>query len=380
MDHRLEKPIIIVDAAKAFPAEDLPGAVLTNESLSELMAQVKENLLHSANPRNIEISDVDFPFDRIGIRSRRILDCLFGVYDIAVAASQKITLKRHDLEKLKLIIVATITADKIVPCVAASVQDALKLPNDVQVFDVRVGCSGYVSALEIASRMMQSYEPGSLALVIGADCMSRVADASDRSTCVIFGDGGGAVLLGTADYEQPNLNPDCTYENPWRIVSTESYTDGSKGEFITISNEGKQDQTVYRFVARDGKIGVEADELSKMTVFMDGRAVYKDMVRLVPRKIVEHLKKHSLTVDDIDLFLFHQANARMIEAIGKRLNVPEHKIHNNIESLGNTTNGCIPSLLASEIKRNNPQARKALIVAFGTGYSLSIAYMERLDS
>ena len=124
MDHRLEKPIIIVDAAKAFPAEDLPGAVLTNEGLSDLMAQVKENLLHSSNPRSIEISDVDFPFDRIGIRSRRILDCLFGVYDIAAAASQKITLKRQDLDKLKLIIVATITADRIVPCVAASRQTA----------------------------------------------------------------------------------------------------------------------------------------------------------------------------------------------------------------------------------------------------------------
>ena len=377
MDHRLEKPIIIVDAAKAFPAEDLPGAILTNEGLSDLMAQVKENLLHSPPPRNIEISDIDFPFDRIGIRSRRILDCLFGVYDIATAASQKITLKRQDLDKLKLIIVATITADKIVPCVAAAVQDALKLPNNVQAFDVRVGCSGYVSALEIASRMMQSYEPGSLALVIGADCMSRVVDASDRSTCVIFGDGGGAVLLGTAERENVELNPVAAYENPWQIVSAQSYTDGSKGEFITIGDEGKQEQTIYRFVAREGKIGVEPDELNKMTVFMDGRSVYKDMVRLVPRKIIEHLQKNSLTVDNIDLFLFHQANARMVEAIAKRLNIPERKIHNNIESLGNTTNGCIPSLLANEVKRNNLQARKALIVAFGTGYSLSITYLER---
>ncbi|MGM9999407.1 MAG: ketoacyl-ACP synthase III [Candidatus Bruticola sp.] len=380
MNNKLEKPIIIVDAAKAFPVDDLPGAILTNEKLSELMLQVKNNLLHSTCPRHIEISDVDFPFDRIGIRSRRILDCLFGVYDIAAAASQKIILKRSDLENLRLIVTATITADRVVPCVSASVQDALKLPNNVQVLDVRVGCSGYVSALEMTARLMQSYPPGSLALVIGADCMSRVLDASDRGTCVIFGDGGGAALLAVADRTNEETHPVSTYKNPWRLVSAATYTDGSKGDLITVSSENNKDQTVYRFVARDGQVCVEPDELSKLTVFMDGRSVYKDMVRLVPRKIVEHLQEHNLSVNDIDRFLFHQANGRMIEAICKRLNIPDHKVQSNIESCGNTTNGCIPSLLASEIEHDSSKAKRAVIVAFGTGYSLSVIYMERLNS
>ncbi|MGM9992022.1 MAG: ketoacyl-ACP synthase III [Candidatus Bruticola sp.] len=380
MDNRLEKPIIILDAAKAFPVEDLPGAILTNEKLSELMLQVKNNLLHSACPRHIEISDVDFPFDRIGIRSRRILDCLFGVYDIAAAASQKITLKRSDLDNLRLIITSTITADRVVPCVSASVQDALKLPNSVQVLDIRVGCSGYVSALEMAARLMQSYPPGSLALVIGADCMSRVIDASDRGTCVIFGDGGGAVLLATADPTQKEAHPVSTYKNPWRIISASTYTDGSKGDLITVSNENNTDQAVYRFVAHNGQVCVEPDEVSKLTVFMDGRSVYKDMVRLVPRKLSEHLQQHNLRVDDIDRFLFHQANGRMIEAICKRLDIPEYKLQSNIESCGNTTNGCIPSLLANEIEHDSPKAQRVVLVAFGTGYSLSIIYMERLAS
>lgn len=376
MDYQLDKKIVVLGAAKAFPVEDLPGAVLDNGRLSHLMAQVRDNLLRGPHPVNIEISDPEFPYERVGIRSRHILDQYFGVADLAVIASQKLLAGRQDTENIRLIVVATITADKIVPCVAAHLQDVLKLPNALQAFDVRIGCSGYVGTLELVARMLHSYPPGSQALVVGVECMSRVMDASERGTCIIFGDGGGALLVGLDSENEDLLS--ANYSNPWRIVSAETYTDGSKGDLIEIKSEGQQDRIIYRFVAHEGQVTAEPDLLGKMVVHMDGRSVYKDMLRLVPRKVTEHLQALQWDVEGVDLFLFHQANARMLEAICNRLNIPEEKTYHNIEYYGNTTNGCIPSLMADVLKANNPNWKRAMLVAFGTGYSLSMVTLTRV--
>ncbi len=377
MNFKFEKPVFILDAAKAVPMVDLPGAELTNRELSHLMAQVQFKLLQEKQPRHIEVSDVDFPYDRVGIRSRRILDQLFGVKDLAAAASHKVLAGRSDLGRLRAIIVSTVTADKIVPSVASALQFELRIQSSVQAFDLRIGCSGYAAALEISARLLQSYPPGSMVLTVGADCMSRVLDASDRGTCILFGDGGGAVLLGTSPAEEDADGLGAVYGEPWHMVSAESYTDGSRGDLIEIKDEDNQGKTIYRFVAHGRELAVEPDELSKMTVFMNGRAVYRDMVRLVPDKIREHLKNLDLSVGDVDLFLFHQANARMIEAIASRLEIPDYKLHNNIEDMGNTTNGCLPCLIADEVRHNNTQLRRAMVVAFGTGYGINLSCWER---
>lgn len=379
MDQIFDKRVVILDAAKAIPGDDLPGAVLSNERLSCLMAQIKNELLNGPEHRSIEISDVDFPYERVGVSSRRILNYDFDTLDLAAAAANKICSRRSDLHNIKAVITATVTPGRVCPNMSSALQHLLNLPQDVLTIDIRVGCSGYVAALETAVRILQTFSPGAMALVIGTDCMSRIVDASDRGTCIIFGDGGGAILLGRSDDSDQGtaLEASASYSGPWHFVSAESYADGSKGEHICVSSEGNEDKLIYRFAAKDGMVVTEPDLRSKLTVRMDGRAVYKDMLRIVPAKIKEHLRRLNLTVDDVDLFLFHQANVRMIEAIAKSLHIPDEKIHNNIEYLGNTTDACIPCLWADTVARNNPKQRRAFTIAFGTGYAINMVYLER---
>ena len=376
MECVLDKKIVIIDAAKAVPGRDLPGCSLSNAKLTELMEEVQHKLQESDRPREIEISDESFPYERVGISSRCILDEFFGTYDLALAAGKKVLHDRRDLHKIKLITVATISPDRTTPNIASSLQHSLGLPNSVQALDIRVGCSGFMASLEASARMLQSYPEGSMALVIGVDTMSRLMDAGDRNTCIIFGDGGGAVLLGSATDEDKDALKGCTYRDPWCITSVESYTDGSKAEYIEVKND-PVNTMICRFSSHGGEPFVFEDYINKSIIHMEGRNVYKDMLRLVPQRINFHLRSLMLNSEDIDLFLFHQANLRMIEAITKIMHIPDAKLYNNIENMGNTTDGCVPCLIADKLRANNLNERRAFMVAFGTGYVLTSAYMER---
>lgn len=376
MECVLDKKIVIIDAAKAVPGRDLPGCSLSNAKLTELMGEVQHKLQESDQPREIEISDESFPYERVGISSRCILDEFFGTYDLALAAGKKVLHDRRDLHKIKMIVVATISPDRTTPNIASGLQHSLGLPNSVQALDIRVGCSGFMASLETSARMLQSYPEGSMALVIGVDTMSRLMDAGDRNTCIIFGDGGGAVLLGSATDKEKGALKGCTYRDPWCITSVESYTDGSKAEYIEVKNDPVSTM-ICRFSSHGGEPFVYEDYINKSIIHMEGRNVYKDMLRLVPQRINYHLRSLMLNSEDIDLFLFHQANLRMVEAITKIMHIPEGKMYNNIENMGNTTDGCVPCLIADKLRANNLNERRAIMVAFGTGYVLTSAYMER---
>lgn len=372
MDCRIGHNVTVLASSKALPCEDLPGAVLTNMQLSTLMEQIQTIYREDPEPRYIEISDESFPYDRIGILARRILDEYCTTRDLAMVAGKKCLTNRSDLDKIKAILVSTVTPDRAVPSIAVSLQDSLGLSHHVQGIDVHVGCSGATSTLELASRMLAGYPEGSRILVVGADAMSRVLDASDRSNCVIFGDGAGALLLGRMAEDDEIMA-----SNPWCVRSAATYCDGSRGDLIEIRTDTMRMDPIYRFIAHEGQAMVKLDYHNHMAVHMDGRSVYKDMIKLVPAQIQEHLEGQGLGLDDIDGFVFHQANFRMIEMIAKRLGIPESKLRHNMDQIGNTTNGSVPILLHEEFTAHPQDEKRLLVVGFGTGYSLSIVLFER---
>jgi 3-oxoacyl-[acyl-carrier-protein] synthase-3 len=361
--------IALCATARAIPGEDLPGAAMSNIELSDLMAVIQERLAQDPEPRHIELSSPTFPEERVGILSRQVLDSELNAQDMAIAVGRRILQGRNDLDSIRIVIVSTVTADRVVPSMASILQSELGLSNHIQGLDLCVGCSGFVVALETAARMLGTYPVGSKALVVGSDAMTRVVDASDRGTCTIFGDGAGAFLLGRL--------PSGSQEPSWRVRSAETFTMGSRGDAIEIRPTPEISGPVWRFTARDGKPDLFLDEFNRDRVLMQGRAVYKDMVNLVPKQVQSHLDNQGLTPEDIDYWFFHQANMRMLEAIAKRLRIPPGAMPCNIDRYGNTTSGSVPILLDQQLEAGLGQARRLLMVGFGTGYSLGIVLLER---
>lgn len=361
--------IAILRTAHVLPGDDIPGAVLSNAELSALMERLRDILAQGPSPRVIEPSDPAFPEERVGILSRRVLDAGLSSRDMALAAGRK-ALEGVDPEQVRVVLVSTVTPDRVVPSLSSTLQAELGLSRHLQALDLSVGCSGFVVALETGSRLLHSHPPGSLALVVGADAMTRVLDASDRTTCTIFGDGAGAVLLGRL----PKTGGD---RGIWRVRSAETFTMGSKGGAIEIRTRPETPEPLWRFVARDGRAAVELDEMSRNCVLMQGRAVFKDMVNLVPERVLAHLDEQGLVPGDVDAWLFHQANLRMLEAIARRLGIPPGGMRSNIESYGNTTSGSVPILLSQELEAGRLDGHRVLLAGFGTGYSMGIMVLER---
>ena len=371
--YRLANRCVVMGAAEALPGIDVPGAVLTNERLCELMEQVSKELLEK---RGIEkpASDPLFPYERAGISSRRIIDEDHNVFDLALAACGKLLEGRDDLDKIKAIVCACITQEQVTPCLAVELQEALRLGHEVLAIDVRVGCSGAAAALETAARMLAAFPEDSRILVIGADAMSRVMDASERGTCIIFGDGAGAVLLGNPPDSHPFMKT-----NPWLISACSSYSYGEEKARIEVRRDPDDFLPISRFVSRNGQAETAPDRFSSMRIFMDGRSVYKDMNRLVPEKIRILLHDQELNIEDIDVWMFHQANMRMIDAIAKRMGIPEDRLRSNIGEIGNTTDGSLPILLARELNLRPNFGKRMLMIGFGTGYAISALIFERAD-
>ncbi len=361
--------IVLCGTSRAVPGEDIAGGAMSNLELSELMATLQARLAEGAEPRHIELSSPDFPEERVGILSRQVLDCNLNARDMAVAAGRRILAGRTDLDQIRILIVSTVTTDRTVPSMASTLQHELGLSRHLQALDLCVGCSGFLVALETAGRLLASYPPGTKALVVGTDAMTRVIDASDRGTCTIFGDGAGAVLLGRAAPGEGDVS--------WRVRSAETFTMGSRGEAIEIRPCPEDPGPIWRFTFRDGKPDLFLDELNRSRVLMQGRAVYKEMINLVPERVVAHLEGQGLTPADVDHWLFHQANLRMIEGIARKLRLPAGAMRCNIARYGNTTSGSVPILLDQELEAGHLTGRRILMVGFGTGYSLGISLLER---
>ena len=273
---------------------------------------------------------------RTGIQTRRYAKEL-TTSDLATRAAQKLLeeSKIHP-DEIEFVIVATMTPDTMSPSCAAKVQGAIGATNAFA-FDISAACAGFVFALSTGVKMLSAGNR-KYGLVIGAETMLSVLDWKDRSTAILFGDGAGAVLLEKTD------------QTTLFVESLRS--DGLKGDALVC--------------------GERMEQHTLSTMKMDGRGVFELVSREVPKNISETLEKAHMSADEVDLYILHQANVRLIEQVAKKLKQPIDKFPTNLERVGNTSAASVPILL-DELVQNQSitfgSGQKLLLSGFGGGLS-----------
>ncbi len=282
----------------------------------------------------VETSD-EWIRQRTGIVQRHIADEGELTSDLAVnAAKSAIEKAKISVDEIDLIIVATTTPDKTFPSCATIVQSKLKCKNAFA-FDVQAACSGFIYAVTVADSLIKSNNRIKYALVIGAEIMSRIVDWEDRSTCVLFGDGAGAVVMKS---EMGRSG----------IISTNLYSDGNVD--ILCTNGG---------ISSTGDSG---------KICMNGREVFKHAVDKLTASVEETLKCNNLKITDIDWVIPHQANIRIIEAVVKKLDFPIEKVINTVDKHANTSAASIPLALDYAIQESKIKSGNlVLLISIGAG-------------
>lgn len=305
----------------------LPARVLTNADFE----------------RMVETSD-EWIVTRTGIRQRHVVSDGESLATLALAAGKKsLEDAGVDPAEVELFILATATPEQPIPATAAILQPHLGVKNAV-CFDVSAACSGFLYALNIARQFFSTGEVGT-ALVIGAETLSRYVDYTDRATCVLFGDGAGAVVLKAAPAGQG-------------ILRTAWHTDGSLADFICMPGGGsKYPPNVKEHI--DARLPF---------IKMRGNETFKVAVRSLAEVCEEVLQGAGVTVADLDLLVPHQANIRIIDAVALRLGVPKEKVVVNVDKVGNTSAASIPLALAEARAQGRlKEGNLVLLAAFGGG-------------
>ena len=306
----------------------VPETVLTNDELSTF----------------VETND-EWIFARTGIRQRHIADEGESTATLAYKAAQQ-ALEVADIlpTDLDLIVVATSTPENIFPSTASLVQDWLNA-HEAGAFDLSAACSGFVYALNMAA---DSIRAGSIqaALVIGAETMSRIVDWQDRGTCILFGDGAGAVVLKAS-------------EAPGGVLSCVLRSDGAGSDLLAIPSVGSID-------ADESRAGSNGNKLYK--IYMAGSEVFKFATRVISESIEQTCASAGIQVKDIDLVIPHQANLRILQAAARKLDIDITKFMSNVERYGNTSAASIPIALCEAIEQRRIQDQDHIaLVGFGGG-------------
>jgi 3-oxoacyl-[acyl-carrier-protein] synthase III len=313
----------------------LPERVLTNSELEEI----------------VETTD-EWIKSMTGISERRIVSEDEATSDLGFRAAQR-ALESAGLvpNDIDLIICSTITSDLPWPATACLIQNKLGA-NKAAAFDVSAACSGFVYGLSIGMQFIQSGNYKRV-LVIGAECLSRVLNWEDRNTCVLFGDGAGAVVLEEV-------------ESDLGILSFELGTEGSGVESLCVPSGGSKRPTTLTTI-----------EEKSHYLTMAGKEVFKFAVKIMGESAVRTIEKAGLTKEDIDLLIPHQANIRIIEAAAKRLDLPMEKVMVNIDKYGNTSGASIPIALDEAIKEGKIQkGDNIVLVGFGAGLTWASAVIK----
>ncbi|MFO0547390.1 MAG: beta-ketoacyl-ACP synthase III [Polyangiaceae bacterium] len=317
----------------------LPSTVRTNADLERMVDTTDEWIV-----------------ERTGIRERRIADPDWATSDMAVAAAKK-ALERAEIKAtdLDLILVATVTPDYPMPATAVFVQE--KLGARCAAMDLSAACAGFVFGLSIADQFVRSKHMRYV-LVIGVELLSRVIDWSDRTTCVLFGDGAGAAIVGPADGAQAR-------GRERGIRSTQIRSDGTLAGSLVIPGGGSvAPLTLDRLEQRQNKVHMKGQDIFKVAVknlHSAGQAV---------------LEQQGMTADDLDWVCPHQANLRIIDMAVSRLGVPRDKVLLNIDRVGNTSSASIPILLDESVEAGRVRpGDNVLLCALGAGISWGSALL-----
>lgn len=282
---------------------------------------------------------------RTGIRERRYLE-EGATSDLATEAARKtLAMRGIGPEEVDLIIVATVTPDMFFPSTAALVQHKLGARN-AWGFDLSGACSGFLYALAVGVQFIQA-GTNKKVLVIGADKMTSITDMQDRNTCILFGDGGAAVLLEPGE------------EEGYGVIDWVNYMDGSGMEALHMKAGGS---------LRPATIETVQDKMHY--IFQDGKAVFKVAVVGMADVSVEIMKRNNLSSEDVAWLVPHQANMRIIQSTADRMGLPMDRVMVNIDRYGNTTAATIPSCLAEyhsdgRLKRGD----NVVLASFGAGYT-----------
>lgn len=323
-------------------SEELRGAAIVG-----IGSYAPPKVLTNADLEKIVDTTDEWIVTRTGIRERHIVDEGVTASDLAVEAARKaLDHAGVSAEDLDLIICATITGDMPFPSTSCLVQDRIGAKN-AAAFDLQAGCSGWVYSLSTASQFVRTgaYD---CVLVIGVDILSSVTDWTDRSTCVLFGDAAGAVVVGPSEVGKG-------------LLSFHLGADGSGGDLLKIEAGGS-------------KLPPSEDTVRNRQHYikMEGREVYKFAVRIMGEAAIKALDMCGLSPEDVDLFIPHQANIRIIEAAAARLGLPSEKVFVNVESYGNTSAASIPVAL-DEAYRKGRIKQDDVVVAVGFGAGLTWA-------
>jgi 3-oxoacyl-[acyl-carrier-protein] synthase-3 len=319
---------------------------LQRVKISALGTYVPPRLLTNADLEKMVETNDQWIMERVGIRERHIVDKGVATSDLAVEAAKRALVERGiEASDLDAIVVGTVTPDMFFPSTACLVQHKLGAKN-LWGFDLSAACSAFVYALQAGAQFVATGSHKKV-LVIGADVMSSIIDYTDRATCVIFGDGAGAVLLEPSDDESVGL------------IDFMHEVDGSGGCSLYMPGGGSLNPASHETV--DKKMHF---------VHQDGGAVFKFAVRKMAALCEEILKRNNIKGSEIDAFIPHQANRRIITATADRLNMRPEAVIVNIERYGNTTAGTIP--LAMETARQEGKLKKGslvLLASVGAGFT-----------
>jgi 3-oxoacyl-[acyl-carrier-protein] synthase-3 len=330
-------------------ARETAGAngALRRVKIAALATHVPPRVLTNADlERLVETSD-EWILQRTGIRERHIVDPGVATSDLAKEASL-CAIRQAGLtpEQIGFIVVGTTTPDTIFPSTACILQDKIGA-RSAWGFDLGAACSGFTYALTTGMQMVATGAHDH-ALVVGADVMSSIIDYTDRTTCVLFGDGAGAVVLAPADDREP------------AIIGFAHEIDGSGGPALCMPAGGSRMPASHETV--DKRLHY---------VKQDGQAVFKFAVRKTEEICRRVLERHGVSANDLDLFVSHQANRRIIQAAADRLGMPESKVIINLERFGNTTAATIPLALMDAVRdRRIKKGDLVLLASVGAGFTV----------
>ena len=322
---------------------------LQRAKISALGVYVPPRLLTNADLEKMVDTNNEWIMSRVGIKERHIADKGVGTSDLAAEAARRALAQRGiEASELDAIIVATVTPDMMFPAAACLVQDKIGAKN-VWGFDLQAGCSQFVYALQVGAQFIQTGAHKKV-MVIGADVMSSIIDYTDRATCVLFGDGAGAVILEPVNEADGDIG----------LIDFMHEVDGSGGCSLFMPAGGSLNPASHETV--DKKMHY---------VHQDGAAVFKFAVRKMSEACVDILKRNHLTGNDIDLMIPHQANLRIIQATAERLKLPPEKVLINIERYGNTTGATIPLAMHTAIEEGRlKKGDLVLLAAVGAGFTV----------
>jgi 3-oxoacyl-[acyl-carrier-protein] synthase-3 len=311
-----------------------PERVMTNDDLAHM----------------VETSD-EWIRTRSGIRERRIAAPNESTSDMGVQAGRRaLADAKLDASAIDLLIVATVTPDMTMPATACVIQHKLGLPTTAACFDLNAACSGFIYALDTACAMLTSgrYKH---ALVIGVEKLSSIVDWQDRTTCVLFGDGAGAVVIGPGD--EPDRG----------LIGAKLGAFGDSVDLLCIPAGGSSTPATPETIAA-----------RQTCIKMKGKEVFKLAVRVMDEAARDILEQHQLRADQISLVIPHQANLRIIEAISQYLELPMERFFVNVDRYGNTSAASIPIALDEARRTGRIKAGDiTLLVAFGAGLTYGSA-------